>query len=161
MTNQIYLTLFGEQDLSDIFEIQKDLRSAEMRQAMGVPSTLSDVEEWLENKRTIQSSRNFTLGVRLINTHQIVGYVTLKSLETDMFSAEVGIVMNFTKGKGYGGEALNRLERLACFSFGYSTIIANVLTINTKALSFFDKNSYTRVSEMADHIIFKKVLTQF
>ena len=48
MTNQIYLTLFGEQDLSDIFEIQKDLRSAEMRQAMGVPSTLSDVEEWLE-----------------------------------------------------------------------------------------------------------------
>ena len=61
MTNQIYLTLFGEQDLSDIFEIQKDLRSAEMRQAMGVPSTLSDVEEWLENKRTIQSSRNFTL----------------------------------------------------------------------------------------------------
>ena len=37
---------------------------------------------------------------------------------------------------------------------------------NTQKVKFyneniFDKNSYTRVSEMADHIIFKKVLTQF
>jgi RimJ/RimL family protein N-acetyltransferase len=158
MNGEVFLTFFSEQDLPNLFQIQRDAHSANMRQAQGVATSLIEVKEWLRYRMRIQSSKDFIMGVRLVTTREIVGYVTLTGMEQDLFSAEIGIVMNEVTGRGKGSQALKKLERLAFGSFGYKTLIVNVLTINVRALSFFDKHAYIKVSENEGHVMLKKNL---
>ena len=158
MNEDVFLTFLSEQDLPDLFQIQKNYHSANMRQSKGIATSLIDVKEWLRCKMIIQSPKNFVMGVRTVTTREIVGYVTLTSIERDSFSAEIGIVMNEVTGRGKASQALEKLERLAFDSFGYKTLIANILTINIRALSFFDKHSYNKVLVDESHVILEKNL---
>jgi RimJ/RimL family protein N-acetyltransferase len=136
------LTVFSLSDFSQLFLIQSDLELAKLRQASGIAKEISDVEAWFKRRTEKQSPHDFILAIRDKTDGVLIGYVTLVDHSKKREVAELGIVIGNRKGVGFGTEALLALEKLAAENFGFWQFEVKVLTKNTRAQSFFEKNGY-------------------
>jgi RimJ/RimL family protein N-acetyltransferase len=136
------LTFFCEEDLPALFDLQRDPLSARLRQAKGIPKTISDVREWLNLKIASQNSRDFILAIRNDESALLVGYITLRIDCDGTGVAEFGIVIGKNRRNGAGSESLRCVETLARESFGYSFIKVNVIEENKIAMNFFLKSGF-------------------
>jgi len=151
------LTLFSSNDLDELFLIQSEIELAKLRQAIGIPESISDVKAWLKRRADRQSPRDFILAVRDKSDGLLVGYVTLIS-HSKKSTAELGIVIGNRNGSGLGSKALLALEKLAEENFGFEHFLVIVLIENLKAQSFFRKNGYLPLEYSRDTLTMLKTL---
>jgi len=156
VSNEIFLSLFSEGDIDRLFQIHSDLQSARMRQAKAVPKSISQVKDWLVSKSATQSPDNFCLAIRQKSNSDLIGYITLKRFEESPTTGEVGIVLQFSKRRGFASQALSLLEKLAKDELGFRIIVANVITENLEANAFFAKNSFNIVDSTPGRNTFQK-----
>jgi|688.fasta_scaffold408653_2 RimJ/RimL family protein N-acetyltransferase len=158
MKGEVFLSLFNENDLNRLFEIQSDADLAKARQAKMVAKNQSQVSQWLASKSELQSPSNFCLGVRDKISLELIGYVSLKRFNEQDNVGEVGIVLQSSLRKGAGSLAIKLLELLSSESFGYEYFVAKVSLENTIAISFFKKNDYVQIDLTDSNVIFQKSL---
>lgn len=158
MKGRLALTVFSEEDFQRLYEIQKDVSLATMRQATGVADSIHDVENWMETRGKRQSPSDFCLAIRDLESSLLLGYVTLSSFDEEHATAEIGIVVHPGYQGGVGGPALKQLQRLAHEDFGFIKLVANVLLENSIGQRFFLKNGYIPISSTSGAILFGKML---
>ena len=156
MGRDIFLSLFCDNDIDRLFEIQSDKISARMRQARMIAESPIQVRDWLVSRSNLQSPTNFCLAIRDVGTHELYGYVTLKILGSDSTIGEIGIVLHFLKREGLGSLALNLLESFSKKQFGYQKLAAKISLENSAGKAFFQKNGYIKISQTYEHILFQK-----
>ena len=152
------LTFFCEEDLPAIFDLQRDPISARLRQAKGIPKTISDVRDWLSLKVASQNSGDFILAIRNDENGLLAGYITLRVDYDPTGVAEFGIVIGKNRRNGAGSESLRCVEKLAKESFGYSYLKVNVIEENQIAMNFFLKNGFKSIEKSGKATVLIKEL---
>jgi diamine N-acetyltransferase len=112
--------------------------------------TLSDCEEFIKSAQ--DDSTNIHLAVADDND-TYMGTVSLKNI--DDTSAEFAITMRKTAmGKGYAAEAMKQIIKKGFNELGLERIYWYVNPENKRAVRFYDKNGYQRISlnELCDQL---------
>ena len=112
--------------------MEKDFRSM----------TLEDCIRFIESTQYTKDN----LHLAIVDIDDVYhGTVSLKNIADDM--AEFGIVMcRNAHGTGMAAEAMREILRMGFDEMGIRTVYWYLRPTNIRALSFYDKNGYTRIN---------------
>ena len=158
MLSPIFLSHFSESDFPDILRFHQNTSEAELRQAKGIPISLSQVADWLNNWHEQQGKTGIILAIRQIKTFQIVGYVTLKFFMPERNKAEIGIAIIHGRRKGFATAAYNKIEKITHEEMKINIIEARVINSNEPAKRFFLSNEFKLISTNRQESTFRKIL---
>ena len=94
-----------------------------------------------------------------------MGTVSLKHINQEKKTAEFAItVRKIAMGNGFSGFGIKEILRIGLEELGLTKIYWCVARINERAVRFYDKNGYKRITDIPEHILAaytKEQLEQF
>lgn len=105
------------------------------------PKSSWEIERWYES---IQGNPNIhTFSIKL-NDGTYIGNVEVSNIDLKNRKGEVGIMIGSpnSRGKGYGGEALQLMSRFAFEEMNLNKLYAKVLEFNHRAKKLFESCGY-------------------
>jgi len=141
MSNSVNVSLvaISAQDLDYIFEWQKDVNLAQLRQARGIPSSLDDVKVWFN---LVSKNRLIEIWMIAIDRHEApVGYVRLDFVDSERKEAYIGILVAQNRNQGIGTEVLKKL--MTFYSGSGLKLRARVSLENTASIRLFKKMQFS------------------
>lgn len=148
--NMVILRAAVAEDMPVLMAIRNDLELQAMLMARPKPSTEKRVGAWLEEKTNRPDGAFFIIADRTGNS--ALGFLQLVDIDPLNGVAEIGICLApGGRGKGLANEALALLEAYAQEVFHIRKIIARVLAHNRRAITFFERSSFTPVGVLKRH----------
>jgi len=141
MPNAVNVSLvpISARDLDFIFEWQKDVKLAQLRQARGIPSSLDDVKVWFDQ---VTKNRLIEIWMIRIDRHDVpVGYVRLDFVDSGRKEAYIGILVAQNRNQGIGTEVLKKL--ISLYSGRSLKLKARVSLENTASIKLFKKMHFS------------------
>lgn len=125
--------------------------------------------------KTIEDCKNFIkssqdtskdLNLAIVNDEdEYMGTVSLKHINQEKKTAEFAItVRKIAMGNGFSGFGIKEILRIGLEELGLTKIYWCVARINERAVRFYDKNGYKRITDIPEHILAaytKEQLEQF
>ncbi len=120
----------------------------------GTPDALAFIE--LSTKANMEG-RELHLGIRLVETNELIGVVGLKNVSAKNKKAEVGywIGQDFWK-KGYGTEAVTMIVEYAFNKLNLHKLEALTFTFNEASVKILEKLGFVREGLFRDHVFHKE-----
>lgn len=138
----MYLRKLETKDAQFMFEWMNDVNVTSWLQKNFADKTISDCEIFVNEARNDKKN----LHLAIVNDNDTyMGTVSLKNI-TDI-SAEFAITIRTeAMGKGYSKYAMSKIIRIGFEEYGLKIIYWYVLAENKRAIRFYDKNGYSKIS---------------
>lgn len=116
------------------------------------PQRLEAVETALE--RMNQSEKDFLFGIRLMETDQLIGLISLEQIDWPNGVAWMGIGIGEPehRGKGYGMEATQLLLKYAFHEINPHRVQLTVFGYNPAAIAVYEKLSFVKEGVMRERL---------
>lgn len=142
MIEKVCLRKLKKQDASLMLEWMHDENVVHYMKADFQHKTLEDCENFIASAQ--DSKKNLHLAV-VDNNDTYMGTVSLKGFEDD--TAEFAITMRkVAMGKGYASEGMKQIIKIGLEDLRLKSIYWCVSPENKRAVKFYDKNGYQRVT---------------
>jgi len=113
--------------------------------------TIEDCEDFI--KAAVNKEHDIHLAI-VSDEDEYMGTVSLKHMDKTLGTAEFAIsTRQVSMGKGYASQAMKRILDMGIKDFGLKNIFWCVSKENKRAIRFYDKNGYTRTSDIPKHIL--------
>ncbi len=154
MEKRIKLRPLEETDLHFLYEVEneEDLWHLSDRQ-QGFSKKI--LLEYIQNAdRSIYEAGQLRLGIELISTHELLGFVDLYDFDPRNRKAGVGIIIynKLDRNKGYGKEVLERIISYAFKKLFLHQLFAEIAIDNFPSIRLFEKAGFIQTGIKKDWI---------
>ncbi len=112
--------------------------------------TLADCESFIAYSQNSQNDLHLAVADE---QDEYMGTVSLKHIDRVHKTAEFAITFRAcAQGRGYADYGMRQILRLGLEKLGLEAIYWCVSPVNGRAVRFYDKNGYTRVTDVPRHI---------
>ena len=119
----------------------------------GKASTLQTVEKFIQDSRSDKSNLHYAVTA---DNDQYMGTVSLKNIDLENRHAEYAISLHMDAiGKGYARLATDNILKIAFDELQLNKVYLNVLSINERAIRFYEKYGFVFEGEFKEHIMHK------
>ncbi len=113
--------------------------------------TLADCESFIAHAQDSQADLHLAVADE---ADEYMGTVSLKHLDPAHKTAEFAITFRAqAQGKGYANFGMGEILRMGLEELGLEAIYWCVSPVNGRAVRFYDKNGYRRVTQVPQHIL--------
>lgn len=110
--------------------------------------TIDDCERFVKYSQDAVDDLNLAI---VDDNDEYMGTVSLKHINRDLKMAEFAItVRKAAMGKGFSGYGMREIIRIGLEELELDSVIWCVSRINERAVRFYDKNGYERITEVPD-----------
>lgn len=108
------------------------------------PQRLEAVETALD--RMDRSEKDFLFGIRLVETDDLIGLISLEQIDWPNGTAWMGVGIGEAehRGKGYGTEAIRLLLKFAFHEINLHRVQLTVFAYNPAAVAVYEKLGFTK-----------------
>lgn len=128
------------------------MHDASVVQHMGTnfaEKTLEDCENFISYSLTAEDDLNLAI---VDDEDTYMGSVSLKHINRDLKMAEFAItVRSAAMGQGYSKFAIHEIIRIGLEEMGLKRIIWCVSPVNERAVRFYDKNNFNRITDVPEY----------
>ena len=111
--------------------------------------TLEDCENFINYTRSAENDLHLAI---VDENDEYMGTVSLKHINKDLRLAEFAItVRKAAMGKGYSAYGMKEIIRIGLEEYGLDKVLWCVSSLNERAVRFYDKNGYQRITEVPSY----------
>jgi RimJ/RimL family protein N-acetyltransferase len=139
---KVYLDRLKNEDTEAILTWYEDEEfSRNMDAVLSIPKTEKEIQKVIE----LDSSKDFGLAIRQIETKEIVGFVGIEGILWNHRTAWVSVgIGGDNRGQGYGKEALRLAMSLAFNEFNLYRLQLTVFQYNERAIALYEKLGFKK-----------------
>ncbi len=139
---QVFLGQLQKEDLPEIYKHINGVEIATLSGGFAAPVSLESQTQWYEQNHKNPARVDF--GIFLNETEQLMGTVSLKSINHHQQTAGLGIVIFRQEhlGKGHGTEASRLMVEYGMFHLNLYNIDLLVLSNNVRAIRAYEKAGF-------------------
>ncbi|MBZ0301118.1 MAG: GNAT family N-acetyltransferase [Anaerolineae bacterium] len=116
------------------------------------PRSEEEIARWLDS--VSKSHREFTFGIRLLDTDELIGWTQLDGIDWVHHTSALGIGIGsraFWDG-GYGTEAMRLLLNFAFDELNLHRVFLTVFSYNARAIHLYDKLGFRHEGTYREHL---------
>ncbi|HUU77548.1 MAG TPA: GNAT family protein [candidate division Zixibacteria bacterium] len=142
-------------ELEDIEIMMEDWNTIKLRRELGpvVPHSREERIEWIKKTWEERSTqKGYTFAIEDIKTKKLLGYASLKNVNTINRKATVSIAIFSEKnrGRGFGTDAMKVLLKIGFDYLNFHRIGLNVFDTNPQAIRVYEKAGFKKVGLLRD-----------
>lgn len=111
--------------------------------------TIEDCENFVDYSQNTTEDLHLAI---IDDNDEYMGTVSLKHINRDLKLAEFAVtVRKSAMGKGYSAYGMKEIIRIGVEEYGLDKVIWCVSRLNERAVRFYDKNGYQRITEVPEY----------
>jgi RimJ/RimL family protein N-acetyltransferase len=151
---RVWLTALSRDDAPVMARWEYDsefLRLMDSRPAR--PRSEEEIARWLDGLS--KASNAYTLGIRLIDSDELIGFVELDGIDWQHRNCSLGIAIGPRSqwDSGYGSEAMQLMLRFGFDELNLHRILLTVFSYNPRAIHLYEKLGFTLEGRYREHLL--------
>jgi UDP-4-amino-4,6-dideoxy-N-acetyl-beta-L-altrosamine N-acetyltransferase len=131
-----------------LYQVRNDFTVQKLLLALPRANSMQRVRDWFLRVMDDSQSVFFVAAVN----EEAVGFIQIRKMDFVHGTGELGIYVHETaQGKGVAAEMMSLVENYVRDTFRLRKIVLQVLESNHRAISFYEKNNYSKVGIFAKH----------
>lgn len=116
------------------------------------PRSEDEIVRWLDGAN--RSQQEFTFGIRLVQTDDLIGWVQLDGIEWAHRTSAVGIGIGSRNhwDNGYGTEAMTLLLNFAFYELNLHRVFLTAFSYNPRAIHLYEKLGFQLEGRHREHL---------
>jgi len=148
---RIRIRALEKADIDNVMSWVNNREVTKYLMAFSVPISRASEEQWLE-RATIHRDSDKAFAIETLDG-EYLGNCGLHLIDSIHRNAELGIAIGKEThlGKGYGGDAINLLLRMAFHNLNLEKVYLRVFSQNTRGIRCYEKCGFKQVGRMVRH----------
>ena len=147
----VILRAWRDDDVAALARLRNDVALQQQLMAQPRPNSHARVLQWLKDRSERTDGVFFV--VAAASDDRAVGYVQLADMDIFHGHARLGICLSpDAQGTGWAAQAMALLEAYVREVFGLRKIVLEVLCSNARAIRFYDKQGFSTVGVLRQHV---------
>lgn len=152
----VVLRPWCENDIAALMRLRNDVALQTQLMSQPRPNSRVRVSQWLKDRSERTDGVFFV--VAAAQDDRVLGYVQLANMDVVHGRGELGICLDpAVHGRGVAAQTMELLQDYVMQVFGLRKILLQVLCSNLRAIAFYEKQAFTRVGVLREHVFLQGI----